>query len=198
MCCLLSWLRGRHLSISWTCSELSPLCFKYGRYRHLATLVVLFIPKSFLIEGGKYSIAQCVSLQVSMATPQISPEIKKCQKPQTPSLDRSKTGKGLNVKDVSLLAELVNSILVFFCGNLPWLWPAWKNNSVKHLFTVGPEYYLSTGNFFSSSSSEQAPNIHCKHYVKNVDQHCKIAKLLFFCQCEAKCIILNLYGDWFW
>lgn len=158
MCCLLSWLRGRHLSISWTCSELSPLCFKYGRYRHSAlesTLVVLFIPKSFLIECGKYSFAQRVSLQVSMATLQISPEIKKGQKPQAPSSGRSKAGKGKNVKNVRLLAELVNSMLVFFCVNLPWLWPAWENNSVKHLFTVSSEYYLSTGHVFSSLPSEQ-------------------------------------------
>lgn len=34
-CCWLSCLRGRRLSISWTCWELPPLCFRYGRHVHL-------------------------------------------------------------------------------------------------------------------------------------------------------------------
>lgn len=103
------------------------------------TLLALFRLKLFLTKCRKYSFTQCVSLQVSMAVAHISPEIKKNQKPPASPPDRSRTGKSKSVKDVRLLDELVSSMcsLVVTCD-----WPAWKNNSVKHLFTVRADFYF--------------------------------------------------------
>lgn len=62
-----------------------------------SALWALATPKSFWIECGRRSFAQCVSFQVSMTPPRISPDIKKNTKPQTPSSDRSKSGKKVNI-----------------------------------------------------------------------------------------------------
>lgn len=61
----------------------------------LAMLIIIYLENT--------ALPQCVSLQVSMAPLQISPEIKKSPKPEA---DRSKTGKGKNMKDVRLQGEL--------------------------------------------------------------------------------------------
>lgn len=104
-CCLLSCLRGPHLSISWTCSELPPLCFKYGRYLHSCCITVV-LPKLFLTECGKYCVAQCLSLQVSMVThSQVSHEIKKSQN-ASPSNRRSKKVTNVRLHHGSILLWL--------------------------------------------------------------------------------------------
>lgn len=68
------------------------------------TLLTLFIPKLFCGECGKYSFAECLSLQVSMAMySQISPETKHYQEPlASPS---SGSRKGNKVKNVKPLPE---------------------------------------------------------------------------------------------